>query len=136
MTQTSKLTELTAEILASYVTRNPVRPTDLPSLIHGVHRALTQADQPDQPEAATPAKPSPSQVRRSITPERLISFEDGRGYMVLRRHLTTRGLSPESYREKWGLPADYPMTAPNYSQARSALAKSRGLGRKIQSSAG
>jgi predicted transcriptional regulator len=135
MTQSTTLTELTAEILASYVTRNPVRPSELPDVIRGVHQALARADQPDQPATPATTKASPAQIRKSITPERLISFEDGRGYMVLRRHLTTRGLSPESYRQKWGLPADYPMTAPNYSQSRSELAKSRGLGRKAQAGA-
>jgi len=132
--QSQKLTELTAEILASYVTRNQVRTADLPDLIRGVHGALAGVDGVADPEPASIAKPTPSQIRKSITPDHLISFEDGQGYMVLRRHLTTRGLTPEGYREKWGLPVDYPMTAANYSQARSELAKNRGLGRKADAS--
>jgi predicted transcriptional regulator len=69
-----------------------------------------------------------SQVKKSITPDSLISFEDGKPYKTLRRHLATRGLTPEQYRDKWGLPADYPMVSPNYSAARSAMAKHSGLG--------
>jgi len=75
-------------------------------------------------EAPSPAVP----VKKSITPDHLISLEDGKRYKSLRRHLSTRGLTPEQYREKWGLPRDYPMVAPNYSKQRSELAKSAGLG--------
>jgi predicted transcriptional regulator len=132
MTQSTTLTELTAEILASYVTNNPVRPNDLPDVIRGVHQALARADQPEQPASPAAAKASPAQIRKSITPERLISFEDGQGYSMLRRHLSARGLTPAEYRQKWGLPVDYPMTAPLYSEARSSLAKSLGLGRNLK----
>ena len=135
MTQNRKLAELTAEILASYVQRNPLQTADLPRLIRSVHETLAGALHP-APIAAAITKPSPSQVRKSITPEHLISFEDGRGYKVLRRHLTTRGMTPEAYREKWGLPLDYPMTAPRFSEARSQLVKNRNLCRKARSAVG
>ncbi len=75
-------------------------------------------------------------MRKSITPETLISFEDGRPYKTLKRHLAGRGLTPEQYRQKWGLPADYPMVSPNYSAARSQMAKSLGLGRKVGQTSG
>mgnify|MGYP002381809989 CR=1 FL=1 len=84
----------------------------------------------DADETPAPRRTTPAQVRKSITPEALISFEDGRSYKTLRRHLATHGLTPDEYREKWGLPADYPMVSANYSAARSAMAKSLGLGQK------
>jgi predicted transcriptional regulator len=120
-------TALTAEVVSAYVSENPVRPADLPDLLTSVHAALTGLGKGNA--TAPPAqKLTPAQIRKSIRPDALISFEDGKLYKTLRRHLTIRGLTPEAYREKWGLPRDYPMTAASYSETRSALAKNLGLG--------
>ena len=131
--------ELTAEIVSAYVANNPLPTTELAALIASVHAALTHITDGTSttPMKTTPdvAKPTPAQIRKSITPDVLISFEDGKSYKTLRRHLTLRGLTAEAYRVKWGLPSDYPMTAENYSAQRSALARSLGLGRKSASDA-
>ncbi|MDE1146703.1 MAG: MucR family transcriptional regulator [Azospirillaceae bacterium] len=121
--------EETAAIVASYVAGNQIPATELPGLIRNVHdglQALTAPPQPIlEPEKLTPAVP----VRRSVTPEYIICLEDGKKLKMLKRHLRSAyGLTPEEYREKWGLPADYPMTAPNYAQTRSKLATQAGLG--------
>lgn len=123
--------ELAARIVAAYVGNNSIAQDDLPKLIADVHRALEQtaagnAVKDDQAEA----KPAVN-VRKSITPDYLICLEDGKKFKSLKRHLRTHfNLSPEQYREKWGLPADYPMVAPNYASARSNLAKNMGLGQR------
>src|SRR3954470_11482644 len=121
--------ELSADLVSAYVSHNPLPASDLPSLIEAVHAALrrvgTSAVEPT-PEAPKPAVP----IRKSITPDRLISLEDGRPYQSLKRHLAARGLTPEAYRAKWGLPPSYPMVAPNYAQRRSDLAKARGFGQR------
>lgn len=123
------LTQLTSEIVSAFVERNPVAISDLPELIRLVHGALdAPAGATLDVEAAARKRATATQIRRSITPEALISFEDGRSYTMLRRHLRTFGLTPEEYRAKWGLPADYPMVAPNYSARRSEFAKAAGLG--------
>jgi len=122
--------ELTADIVSAYVSNNPVPASELGNLIAEVHLALNSlaegpAEKPAEPQ--TPAVP----VRRSITPEFLICLEDGQKFKSLKRHLSAvHGMTPQQYREKWNLPHDYPMTAPEYSRARSALAKKSGLGRK------
>ena len=119
---------MTADIVSAYVGNNEVAPSDLPSLIHSVHRALSGVNGAPEPEAAAPQEPAVS-VKKSITPEYLICLEDGRKFKSLKRHLRTRyGMSPEDYRAKWGLPKDYPMVAPSYARARSDLAKQMGLG--------
>ena len=120
--------ELAADIVSAYVSNNSLSKADLPALIGSVHQALRGVGLPVQkePEKPTPAVP----VRKSITPDYLISLEDGKQYRSLKRHLTGRGLTPAQYREKWGLSADYPMVAPNYSKARSELARTSGLGQK------
>ena len=123
------LVELTAEIVSAYVVNNSVRPGDLADLIGSVHGAVAALASPQtqpEPERAVPAV----SIKKSITPEYLISLEDGKSYKSLTRHLKGRGLTAQQYREKWGLPRDYPMTSPNYSQRRSELAKSLGLGQK------
>ena len=104
---------------------------DLPKLITDVHRALEQAAAgTGREDEAAEAKPAVT-IRRSITPDYLICLEDGKKFKSLKRHLRTHfNLSPEQYREKWGLPADYPMVAPNYATSRSKLAKNMGLGHK------
>jgi predicted transcriptional regulator len=126
---------LTAEIVSAYVSKNPVRPSDLPELLNSVHAALSALSQGGATEASPAQKLTPAQIRKSITHDALISFEDGRPYKTLRRHLTIRGLTPEAYREKWGLPRDYPMVAASYSEVRSAMAKSLGLGQQRRKTA-
>ena len=124
--ETPDLTSLTAEVVSAYVANNAVRVVDLPDLIASVHQALQGLSAPAQAE---PEKPDPPvSIRKSITPDHLISLEDGRHYKSLKRHLKGRGLTPEQYREKWGLPRDYPMVAPNYAKQRSELARASGLG--------
>ena len=122
----SNYTTLTADVVSAYVAKNALRPADLPDLIASVHRALQGLSAPAQAEHEK--RQPPVSIRKSITPDFLISLEDGRRYKTLRRHLTGRGLTPEQYREKWGLPRDYPMVAPNYAKQRSELARALGLG--------
>jgi predicted transcriptional regulator len=93
-----------------------------------VHQALNDLGEPAQPSVEQVEKPSAAQIKKSITADSLISFEDGKPYKTLRRHLTIRGLTPEAYREKYGLSRDYPMTSATYSAQRSELARSLGLG--------
>lgn len=119
---------LTAEIVSAYMSKNPVRPADLPDLLAIVHAALAGLGSTGASAASTVEKPTPAQIRRSVTHVALISFEDGKPYKTLGRHLTIRGLTPEAYRVKWGLPRDYPMVAAGYSEQRSAMAKSLRLG--------
>jgi predicted transcriptional regulator len=125
----SSTLELTAEIVASYVESNKVAASDLPGLIQTVHQALGGAGSAE-PEPETRAKLTPAQIRKLVTPDAITSLEDGRTYKSMKRHLSLRGLTPAEYRAKWGLPKDFPMVAPSYSAARSALAKSAGLGAK------
>lgn len=121
--------DLTAEIVASYVANNSVRQDDVPGLIASVYQSLTGLGQPVAP--APVERPNPIvPIKKSITPDYLISLEDGGRYKSLKRHLAGRGLTPAEYRTKWGLAADYPMVAENYAKRRSELAKSFGLGRK------
>lgn len=125
--------ELTATIVSAYVGNNPVPAAELPALINQVHGALTRVSGNGAvPTAAeqSPAKPAVS-VKKSMTAEYLVCLEDGKRFKSLKRHLRTQyGMTPEQYREKWGLPADYPMVAPNYAVARSQLAKQMGLGQQ------
>lgn len=123
------LIELTAEIVAAYVSNNSVAANDLPNVISQVHAALGGTTMSVE-EVAEKQKPAVT-VRRSIQNDYLICLEDGQKYKSLKRHLMTHhGLTPEQYREKWELPADYPMVAPAYAEARSRLAKEMGLGQK------
>src|SRR5689334_3399097 len=125
------LVDLTAEIVAAYVGKNTVAQTDLPKIIGEVHRALSGSiSQPAAHAEQSDIKPAVT-VRTSLTADYLICLEDGKKFKSLKRHLRSHyNLSPEQYREKWGLPADYPMVAPNYAQARSSLAKRMGLGQR------
>ena len=122
------LVELSADIVSAYVSHNAVSPTDLTRLItdvHGALRALRTNEVPVVVEDLKPAVP----VRKSVAADYIICLEDGKKFKSLKRHLRTHyNLSPEEYREKWGLPHDYPMVAPNYARARSDLAKKMGLG--------
>lgn len=129
----SALVELTAEIVSAYVSNNPLQTGDISAVISDVHASLRRiANEENQPEAE-PLKPAVS-IKKSVTPDFLICLEDGKKFKSLKRHLRTHyDMSPEQYREKWGLPADYPMVAPSYAAARSRLAKEMGLGRKAGS---
>jgi len=123
------LVELTAEVVAAYVSNNVVQTSDLPGLIANVHSALgsTSSGENAPSERPKPAVP----VRKSVQNDYIICLEDGMKFKSLKRHLMTYyGLTPDEYREKWGLPADYPMVAPAYAEARSRLAKEMGLGQK------
>ncbi|WP_280818968.1 MucR family transcriptional regulator [Methylobacterium variabile] len=122
---------LAAAIVSAYVTRNNVPAGELPALISATHTALTRLSAPLAPVAEKPTPPVP--IRKSVTPDYLISLEDGRQYKSLKRHLSSRGITPEEYRQKWGLPHDYPMVAANYAAQRSELAKSIGLGQARKS---
>ena len=124
------LVDLTADIVSAYVSHNVIPAADLPNLINQVHGALgTLMGHPAEPpkEEQKPAVPP----KKSITPDYLICLEDGKRFKSLKRHLKTHyNLSPDQYREKWGLPSDYPMVAPSYAEARSRLAKQMGLGQR------
>jgi predicted transcriptional regulator len=125
----TELLAYTTDVVAAFVGRNTVNPTDLPTLISSVHASLTSLNGPAaEPEAEKPVPAVP--IKKSITPDHLISLEDGKRYKSLKRHLAGRGLTPDEYRAKWGLPKDYPMVAASYAKQRSELAKSMGLGRK------
>ncbi|PZN92634.1 MAG: MucR family transcriptional regulator [Hyphomicrobiales bacterium] len=128
--QNEELIALTALIVSAYVTRNNVPTTDLPHVIASTHAALVGLAGPTPAVAPKPLLPA-GPIRRSVTPDAIICLEDGRAFKTLKRHLSTSyGMTPEQYRLKWSLPADYPMVAPNYAEFRSAQAKSMGLGRK------
>jgi predicted transcriptional regulator len=130
----NRLRELVAEVAAAYFSNSHVNSAEIPNVISQIAASLDAVGaQPAEPApAAEPeqSKATPSQIRKSVTENGLVSFEDGRTYKTLRRHLSTRGLTPEQYRQKHGLPADYPMVAPSYSARRSELARTIGLGQK------
>ncbi len=127
-TPSPELVNITATIVAAYVSNNSISSTDLPSLIAETHAALSRASGRTAPLERDDNKPKVA-VKKSVMPDYLICLEDGKKFKSLKRHLRTHyNLSPEGYREKWGLPHDYPMVAPNYAQARSQLAKKMGLG--------
>lgn len=124
----SELLELTTEIVSAHASNNAVAPADLPGLIQNVFKTLAEVGSAqDVPENPRPAV----SVKKSIFPDYIICLEDGKKLKMLKRHLKTAyNLSPDDYRKRWGLPADYPMVAPNYAKHRSALAKKIGLGTK------
>jgi len=120
--------ELTAEIVSAYVSNNSVPPGDLSALINQVHGALTRVSSGQHDLPSEPLKPA-IPVKKSVAPDYIICLEDGKKFKSLKRHLRTQyKMTPEQYREKWGLGPDYPMVAPNYAAARSQLAKQMGLG--------
>ncbi|MFN0193117.1 MAG: MucR family transcriptional regulator [Aestuariivirga sp.] len=126
----SEVTGLTAQIVSAYVGNNTVQQTDLPRLIGDVFRALSGAGSGEFSGARIDLKPAVP-IKKSIANDYIVCLEDGKKFKSLKRHLrTSYNLSPEKYREKWGLPADYPMVAPSYAKTRSSLAKKMGLGRK------
>ena len=122
---------LTSQIVSAYVSKNSLQASDLPALISSVYQSLKSLDQPQAAvEAAVDLKPAVP-VRKSVTPEYIICLEDGKKLKMLKRHLSSSyGMTPDEYRAKWGLPADYPMVAPNYAKQRSDLALKLGLGRR------
>jgi predicted transcriptional regulator len=129
MSANEELMSLTADIVSAYVTRNAVPAGDLPGLIGQVHSSISAlaAGRPAVVEAPVPAVP----VKKSITPDYIICLDDGKKFKSLKRHLgSAYDMTPDQYRQKWNLPPDYPMVAPNYAAARSALAKASGLGQK------
>ena len=120
------LLEFTAQIVAAHVSNNPVDSETLPALIQDVFRALSEVGQPASADKPVPAVA----VKKSVFPDYIICLEDGKKLKMLKRHLKTAyGMTPDAYRERWGLPSDYPMVAPNYASHRSSLAKKIGLGR-------
>jgi predicted transcriptional regulator len=126
----SQFIELATDIVSAYVSNNSVGAGDLPTLIKDVYGALSRVQNGEATAPAEAAKPAVP-VKKSITPDYIICLEDGKQFKSLKRHLRTQyGLSPEQYREKWNLGADYPMVAPNYAAARSKLAKQMGLGQQ------
>jgi predicted transcriptional regulator len=144
--ETANLRELVADVAAAYFSNSHVTPSEIPTVVEKIAASLAAVGAPASP-AAEPAAPetvaepearkaTAAQIRKSITPDALISFEDGKGYKTLKRHLTTRGMSIAEYKDKWGLPKDYPTTAPSYSAARSQMAKTIGLGQKGAASRG
>jgi predicted transcriptional regulator len=129
-TATGGFIGLTANIVSAYVSNNSVAAGDIPALINQVHAALMRVSNGQGESSAEPLKPAVT-VKKSITPEHIVCLEDGKKFKSLKRHLRTQyNMTPEQYREKWGLPPDYPMVAPNYAAARSQLAKQMGLGQQ------
>ena len=129
-TDTVDYIALTAEIVSAYVSNNTVASADIPALINQIHGALLQVSSGETQPSSEPLKPAVP-VKRSINPDFIVCLEDGKKFKSLKRHLRTQyGLTPEQYREKWSLPGDYPMVAPNYAAARSQLAKQMGLGQQ------
>jgi predicted transcriptional regulator len=127
--------DLATDIVSAYVANNSVPSADLPALISGVHSALSNLGQGGAPSAPTVEKPTPAQIRKSITPDALISFIDGKPYKTLKLHLSRHGMTMEEYRVRFGLPRDYPSVSASYSETRSALAKSLGLGQRRRKAA-
>ncbi len=124
------LMDAACKIVAAYVRNNHVAPTELSSMIKNIHGTLGSLFTGHPAEAGGSQKPAVS-VRKSITPDYIVCLEDGKKLKMLKRYLRTRyGLSPEDYKSKWGLPADYPLVAPNYAARRSEFAKKIGLGRR------
>jgi len=123
------LIDLTAQIVAAYLGHNSVPSGDIANLINQVHAALTRVTGTPAAMPAEALKPAVP-VKRSIASDYIVCLEDGKKFKSLRRHLRTLNMTPQQYREKWGLPPDYPMVAPNYAAARSQLAKQMGLGQQ------
>lgn len=123
------IVRLTSDVVAAYISNNAVPQSTLPSLISEIHASLSKLSSGTVVPAEESLKPAVP-IKKSVTPDFIICLDDGKKFKSLRRHLSILGMTPEEYRVKWGLPADYPMVAPNYASARSDLAKKFGLGRK------
>ena len=120
--------ELTANIVSAYLSNNPTQASEIPTLISQVHAALLRVSNGEGQPSSEPLKPAVP-VKRSINPDFIVCLEDGKKFKSLKRHLRSQyNMTPEQYREKWSLPADYPMVAPNYAEQRRSLAKKIGLG--------
>jgi len=130
VTANSEVLELTAQIVAAHVSKSSVASDALPSLIHDVYKSLIGAGK----ETAEPERPQPAvPIKKSVFPDHIVCLEDGKKLKMLKRHLKTAyDLTPDQYRDRWGLPSDYPMVAPNYARHRSTLAKKIGLGTKAR----
>jgi predicted transcriptional regulator len=126
----TSMAELVADIISAYVSKNTIEPGQLPTLIQSVYSSLSSADQPPRPAEDPVRTATAAEIRKSITPDGLISFVDGKSYKTLKRHLSAHGLTVDQYKAKFGLPRDYPTTAPSYSERRSAMARAVGLGSK------
>ena len=126
--------EIASGIVAAYVSNNPTPVSELPRLIQSVHGAISSLESGAVPRApalvAQAEKLTPVQIRKSVREDGIVSFIDGKTYKTLKRHLTSHGLDPRGYRDRYGLPAVYPMVAPSYAEKRSALAKAIGLGQR------
>ncbi|HEY5071162.1 MAG TPA: MucR family transcriptional regulator [Caulobacteraceae bacterium] len=131
----SSLLRPTVDVVGAFLATHKLAAGDIPALIAAVSSALGGLGAPE-PAAPAAIRLTPGQIRKSITPDALISFEDGKGYKTLKRHLTTRGMTVAEYKSKWGLPSNYPTTSPTYSAKRSAMAKSIGLGSGGRKAAG
>lgn len=124
------LLQMTAQVVSAYVGNNSITEGQLPEVIRSVYGSLTSLDATGAAEALPEQKPAVP-IKRSVTPDYIVCLEDGKKLKMLKRHLrTTYELTPDEYRAKWGLPADYPMVAPNYAKQRSAFAKKIGLGKR------
>jgi predicted transcriptional regulator len=131
--KTSEVLGLTTEIVAAHVSNNTVAMSDLPNLIEQVYKTLSNVDKGLETQSKRPT-PAVS-LRKSVTPEYIICLEDGKKLKMLKRHLKTAyNMTPDEYRERWGLASDYPMVAPNYAKQRSKLAKAIGLGTRPRQS--
>jgi predicted transcriptional regulator len=129
-TVTPNYVELAADIVSAYVSNNSVATSDLPALIGDIHSALLRISGGSGEAPSEVLKPAVP-IKKSITPDYIVCLDDGKKFKSLKRHLRTQyDMTPEEYRERWSLPADYPMVAPNYAQARSQLAKKMGLGQQ------
>ncbi|APG87045.1 MucR family transcriptional regulator (plasmid) [Sinorhizobium americanum CCGM7] len=123
--------ELTSRIVAAYLSRNVVPPADLPDLIEQTYSSLSSTSKSDKADLAVEERRPAIPIKKSVTSEFIICLEDGQKFKSLRRHLMAKyGLTPEEYRARWDLPADYPMVAPNYAEQRSALARAAGFGKR------
>ena len=131
------LLSLTADIVVAFLATNKVDPVAVPEVISATHAALVQLKAPQDEAGPEPVreKPNRAAIRKSVTEEGIVSFLDGKTYRTLKRHLSTRGYTPDSYREEFGLASDYPIVAPGYSAVRSAQAKANGLGAKRKTAA-
>ncbi len=127
--ESTTLIEMTAEVIAAYVTKNHVRAAELPDLISTVHGALAGLGKAVV-EAPTPTLVPAVTIKKSVHEDYIVCLDDGKRFKSLKRHIGQLGMTPEQYRAKWGLPADYPMVAPAYAKARSELAKGLGFGLK------
>ncbi len=130
MDEQNTMIELTSEIVANYISNNQVSIEQLPELIRTVSETLNRLGQPETEVAPEITKPTSAHIRKSIRPDGLVSFIDGKPYKTLKRHLSKHGMTVADYKEKFGLPKDYPTTASDYSAKRSEMARSLGLGRQ------